>query len=38
MTFWPRRVRDRVAAAIFVVLAIASAVCVMWVMRQGFAV
>ena len=38
MTFWSRRVRDRVAVAIFVVLAIASAVCVMWVMRQGYAV
>ena len=38
MTFWSRRVRDRVAAAIFVVLAIAAAVCVMWVMRQGYAV
>ena len=38
MTFWSRRVRDRVAVAIFLVLAIASAVCVMWVMRQGYAV
>jgi 1A family penicillin-binding protein len=38
MTFWSRRIRDRVAAAIFVVLAIATAVGVTWTMRQGYAV
>ena len=38
MTFWSPRIRDRVAAAIFVVLAIATAVGVMWTMRQGYAV
>jgi penicillin-binding protein 1A len=38
MTFWSRRIRDRVAAAIFVLLAIVTAVGVMWMMRQGYAV
>ncbi len=38
MTLWSRRIRDRVAAAIFVSLAIVTAVGVTWVMRQGYAV
>jgi penicillin-binding protein 1A len=38
MTFWSRRIRDRVAAATFVLLAILTAVGVTWVMRQGYAV
>jgi penicillin-binding protein 1A len=38
MTFWSRRLRDRVAAAIFVLLAIVTAVGVTWMMRQGYAV
>jgi penicillin-binding protein 1A len=38
MTFWSRRIRDRVAAAIFVLLAIVTAVGVTWMMRQGYAV
>jgi penicillin-binding protein 1A len=38
MTFWSRRLRDRIAAAVFVVLAISTAVMVTWTMRQGYAV
>jgi penicillin-binding protein 1A len=38
MTLWPRRIRDRVAALVFIVLAISTAVAVTWTMRQGYAV
>jgi penicillin-binding protein 1A len=38
MTIWPRRIRDRVAALVFIVLAISTAVGVTWTMRQGYAV
>jgi penicillin-binding protein 1A len=38
MTFWSKGIRDRIAAAIFVVFAIGSAVGVTWTMRKGYAV
>jgi 1A family penicillin-binding protein len=38
MTLWSRDIRDRVAAAIFVTLAIGSAVAVTWTMKQGYGV
>jgi 1A family penicillin-binding protein len=36
--YWPRRLRDRLAAIVFVLLTIASAVVVTWSMRQGYAI
>ncbi|MEO7272204.1 MAG: PBP1A family penicillin-binding protein [Vicinamibacterales bacterium] len=35
---WPRGWRDRIAAGLFLILTIASAVIVTWSMRQGYAV
>jgi penicillin-binding protein 1A len=38
VTFWSRRLRDRIALAVFLVLAVLAAVVVTWTMRQGYAV
>jgi len=35
---WPRRLRDRVAAVLFLFLTVASSVLVTWSMRQGYAI
>ena len=36
--FWSRRVRDRIFAAVFVVLVVLTAITLTWVFRQGYAV